>query len=47
MSTTQPPTIPVPIEEDNTITHVAFGITALLAIAFFIVLYRKGYMSIF
>jgi len=47
MSTTQQPSTPVPIKEDNTITHFVFGITALLAIAFFIVLYRKGYMSIF
>lgn len=47
MSTTQQPLTPVPIKEDNTVTHFAFGITAFLAIAFFVVLYRKGYMSIF
>jgi len=48
MSTTQPPpTTPVPIKEDNTITYVTFGILALLSIPFFIILYRKGYMSIF
>ena len=36
MSTTQQPsTTPVPMKEDNTITHFAFGLSALLAIAFF------------